>query len=250
MPAKLSVNLNAIAMLRNRRDLPWPDVARFGRLALEAGASGLTVHPRPDQRHIRFSDLPVLRALIDDDFPSAEFNIEGYPTEDFLVLCEKTEPEQVTLVPDDPSQATSDHGWDFRKHKAFLTETVARLKSKGMRVSLFADGDGDAQAVAVARETGADRIELYTGPYGGCFDNPDKATQEIDLLGRTADAALACGLAVNGGHDLTVANLPALMKRIPMLAEVSIGHGLTADALEYGMAETVRRFRRACGQTF
>ncbi|NGO62873.1 pyridoxine 5'-phosphate synthase [Rhizobium daejeonense] len=250
MPAKLSVNLNAIAMLRNRRDLPWPDVARFGRLALEAGASGLTVHPRPDQRHIRFSDLPVLRALIDDDFPRAEFNIEGYPTEDFLVLCEKTEPEQVTLVPDDPSQATSDHGWDFRKHKAFLTETVARLKSKGMRVSLFADGDGDAEAVAVARETGADRIELYTGPYGGCFDNPEKATQEIDLLGRTADAALACGLAVNGGHDLTVANLPALMKRIPMLAEVSIGHGLTADALEYGMAETVRRFRRACGQTF
>ncbi|ATN34792.1 pyridoxine 5'-phosphate synthase [Rhizobium sp. ACO-34A] len=249
MPAKLSVNLNAIAMLRNRRDLPWPDVARFGRLALEAGASGLTVHPRPDQRHIRFSDLPVLRALIDDDFPHAEFNIEGYPTEDFLALCERTEPEQVTLVPDDPSQATSDHGWDFRKHKTFLTETVARLKSKGMRVSLFADGDGDAEAVAVARETGADRIELYTGPYGGCFDNPEKAAREIDLLGRTADAALACGLAVNGGHDLTVANLPALVKRIPMLAEVSIGHGLTADALEYGMAETVRRFRRACGQT-
>lgn len=249
MPAKLSVNLNAIAMLRNRRDLPWPDVARFGRLALEAGASGLTVHPRPDQRHIRFSDLPVLRALIDDDFPHAEFNIEGYPTEDFLVLCEQTEPEQVTLVPDDPSQATSDHGWDFRKHKAFLTETVARLKSKGMRVSLFADGDGDAEAAAVARETGADRIELYTGPYGGCFDNPDKAAQEIELLGRTADAAFACGLDVNGGHDLTVANLPALMKRIPGLAEVSIGHGLTADALEYGMAETVRRFRRACGQT-
>ncbi|WP_113447308.1 pyridoxine 5'-phosphate synthase [Rhizobium cremeum] len=248
MPAKLSVNLNAIAMLRNRRDLPWPDVARFGRLALEAGASGLTVHPRPDQRHIRFTDLPVLRALIDDDFPHAEFNIEGYPTEDFLVLCEKTEPEQVTLVPDDPSQATSDHGWDFRKHKAFLSDTVARLKSKGMRVSLFADGDGDADAVAVARETGADRIELYTGPYGGCFDNPEKAAREIDLLGRTADAALACGLAVNAGHDLTVANLPALMKRIPGLAEVSIGHGLTADALEYGMGETVRRFRRACGQ--
>ncbi len=248
MPAKLSVNLNAIAMLRNRRDLPWPDVARFGRLALEAGASGLTVHPRPDQRHIRFTDLPVLRALIDDDFPHAEFNIEGYPTEDFLVLCEKTEPEQVTLVPDDPNQATSDHGWDFRKHKAFLSDTVARLKSKGMRVSLFADGDGDADAVAVARETGADRIELYTGPYGGCFDNPEKAAREIDLLGRTADAALACGLAVNAGHDLTVANLPALMKRIPGLAEVSIGHGLTADALEYGMGETVRRFRRACGQ--
>lgn len=144
MPAKLSVNLNAIAMLRNRRDLPWPDVAHFGQLALAAGASGLTVHPRPDQRHIRFSDLPVLRALIDDSFPKAEFNIEGYPTEDFLVLCEKTQPEQVTLVPDDPSQATSDHGWDFRKHGVFLKEVVERLKAGGMRVSLFADGDGNA----------------------------------------------------------------------------------------------------------
>lgn len=248
MPAKLSVNLNAIAMLRNRRDLPWPDVARLGRIALQAGASGLTVHPRPDQRHIRFTDLPVLRALIDDAFPQAEFNIEGYPTEDFLALCEATEPEQVTLVPDDPSQATSDHGWDFAKHKSFLSDVVARLKGRGMRVSLFADGDGNAEAVSQARETGADRIELYTGPYGGCYDNQDKAAQEIDLLGRTADAALSVGLGVNAGHDLTVANLPALIKRIPKLAEVSIGHGLTADALEFGMAETVRRFRHACGQ--
>lgn len=249
MPAKLSVNLNAIAMLRNRRDLPWPDVASLGRIALKAGASGLTVHPRPDQRHIRFTDLPVLRALIDDEFPQAEFNIEGYPTEEFLALCESTEPEQVTLVPDDPSQATSDHGWDFAKHQAFLTGVVSRLKARGMRVSLFADGDGNEEAVRLAHETGADRIELYTGPYGGCYDDPDRAAREIALLGKTADAALAVGLAVNAGHDLTVANLPALVARIPQLAEVSIGHGLTADALEYGMAETVRRFCRACGQT-
>lgn len=249
MPAKLSVNLNAIAMLRNRRDLPWPDVAHLGRIALKAGASGLTVHPRPDQRHIRFSDLPVLRALIDDEFPKAEFNIEGYPTEEFLVLCEATQPEQVTLVPDDPSQATSDHGWEFAKHGEFLKGVVGRLKSNGMRVSLFADGDGDEAAVLAAKATGADRIELYTGPYGGCFDDPDGARVQLDLLGRTADAALKAGLGVNGGHDLTVANLPALARRIPHLAEVSIGHGLTADALEYGMAETVRRFCRACGQT-
>lgn len=248
MPAKLSVNLNAIAMLRNRRDLPWPDVAHFGRIALAAGASGLTVHPRPDERHIRFSDLPVIRALIDDEFPEAEFNIEGYPTEEFLALCEATEPEQVTLVPDDPSQATSDHGWDFVRHGDFLSAVVSRLKKGGMRVSLFADGDGDAKAVERAKATGADRIELYTGPYGGCYDKPDEVARHLDLLGRSADAAIACGLAVNGGHDLTVANLPALMRRIPRLAEVSIGHGLTADALEFGMAETVRRFRRACGQ--
>lgn len=249
MPTKLSVNLNAIAMLRNRRDLPWPSVENIGRIALQASAAGLTVHPRPDQRHIRFSDLPVLRALIDDEFPHAEFNIEGYPSEDFLALCESTEPEQVTLVPDDPGQATSDHGFDFRTQGEMLKPIVARLKRKGMRVSLFADGDGDVEAVKLARETGADRIELYTGPYGGCFDDPEKAAVILEALGQTADAAFAEGLDVNGGHDLTVANLPALVKRIPRLAEVSIGHGLTADALEYGMAETVRRFRRACGQT-
>jgi pyridoxine 5-phosphate synthase len=248
MPAKLSVNLNAIAMLRNRRDLPWPSVVNVGRLALQAGAYGLTVHPRPDQRHIRFTDLPDLRALIDDEFPHVEFNIEGYPSEDFLLLCERTEPEQVTLVPDDPAQATSDHGFDFRRQGEMLKPIVARLKSKGMRVSLFADGDGDEEAVALAKATGADRIELYTGPYGGCYDTPDKAAEMLELLGRTADAARALGLGVNAGHDLTVANLPALAGRIPHLAEVSIGHGLTADALEFGMPETVRRFRRACGE--
>jgi pyridoxine 5-phosphate synthase len=248
MPAKLSVNLNAVAMLRNRRDLPWPSVEHLGHVALQAGAYGLTVHPRPDQRHIRFSDLPVLRALIDDVFPKAEFNIEGYPSEDFLALCEKTQPEQVTLVPDDPAQATSDHGFDFRRHGEMLKPVVARLKASGMRVSLFADGDGDVEAVKLAKATGADRIELYTGPYGGCYDQPEKAREMLDLLGRTADAAHAEGLGVNAGHDLTVANLPALAARIPHLAEVSIGHGLTADALEFGMAETVRRFRRACGE--
>lgn len=248
MPTSLSVNLNAVAMLRNRRDLPWPSVEGLGRIALQAGAAGLTVHPRPDQRHIRFSDLPVIRALIDDEFPQAEFNIEGYPSEDFLELCERIEPEQVTLVPDDPAQATSDHGFDFRATGEKLKPIVARLKKSGMRVSLFADGDGDVEAVKLAKATGADRIELYTGPYGGCFDDPLKAADMLDRLGRTADAAFAEGMGVNAGHDLTVANLPALVARIPALAEVSIGHGLTADALEYGMAETVRRFRRACGQ--
>jgi pyridoxine 5-phosphate synthase len=249
MPTKLSVNLNAVAMLRNRRDLPWPSVEGLGRIALQAGASGLTVHPRPDQRHIRFTDLPILRALIDDEFPQAEFNIEGYPSEDFLQLCEQTQPEQVTLVPDDPSQATSDHGFDFRATGEMLKPIVGRLKKAGMRVSLFADGDGDIEAVKLAKATGADRIELYTGPYGGCFDDPDRGAKILGMLGQTADAARAEGLEVNAGHDLTVENLPALVRRIPYLAEVSIGHGLTSDALEHGMAEAVRRFRRACGQT-
>lgn len=245
MPAKLSVNLNAIAMLRNRRDLPWPSVAGLGRIALAAGAHGLTVHPRPDQRHIRFADLPSLRALIDDEFPRAEFNIEGYPTEQFLDLVERTEPEQVTLVPDDPSQATSDHGWDFAGQADFLRPVLRRLKAKGFRVSLFADPD--PAGFDVARDLGADRVELYTGPYGSFHDDPANAAKELEKLGKAADAALALGLAVNAGHDLTVANLPALAGRIPHLAEVSIGHGLTADALEFGMAKTVGRFLAACG---
>jgi pyridoxine 5-phosphate synthase len=244
---RLSVNLNAIAMLRNRRDLPWPSVTGLGAQALAAGAYGLTVHPRPDQRHIRFSDLPEIRALIDDEFPAAEYNIEGYPTEAFLDLVEANQPDQATLVPDDPSQATSDHGWDFEKDGSMLTPIISRLKKLGIRVSLFADGDGDAEAMAFAAETGADRIELYTGPYGGHYDEPGKAAAAIELLGATADAAIANGMGINAGHDLTVANLPPLRNRIPGLLEVSIGHGLTSDALQYGMTEAVRRFLSACG---
>lgn len=245
MPAKLSVNLNAIAMLRNRRDLPWPSVSGLGRIALAAGAHGLTVHPRPDQRHVRFTDVPEIRALIDDEFPKAEFNIEGYPSEDFLQLVEKHQPEQVTLVPDDPIQATSDHGWDFAGQQAFLKPVVARLKKGGFRVSLFSDAD--PAGVAAARDTGADRIELFTGPYGACYSDPAGAAKQLELLGKTADAALAAGLAVNAGHDLVVDNLTPLMRRIPRLAEVSIGHGLTADALEHGMPATIKRFLKACG---
>ncbi|MEM9734615.1 MAG: pyridoxine 5'-phosphate synthase [Pseudomonadota bacterium] len=246
MAVDLSVNLNAVAQLRNRRDLPWPSVVGMGRIALQAGAQGLTVHPRPDQRHIRFTDLPDLRALIDDEFPTALFNVEGYPTDDFLDFCENTQPEQVTLVPDDPSQPTSDHGWDFPKQHNYLAPMVARLKGSGFIVSLFCDPE--PEMAKWAAETGCDRIELYTGPYGATYDNPAQAAEAVEALGQTADAARAVGLGCNAGHDLTVANLPPLVARIPDLIEVSIGHGLTADALEYGMAETVCRFRAACGQ--
>jgi pyridoxine 5-phosphate synthase len=248
MPAKLSVNLNAIAMLRNRRDLPWPSVTGFGRIALSAGAHGLTVHPRPDERHVRRTDVPAIRALIDDEFPAAEFNIEGYPTGDFLALVEVAQPEQVTLVPDDPEQPTSDHGWDFVANRDMLKAIVARLKRSGARVSLFADPDANEAQIAAAKATGADRIELYTGPYGGCHDDSAKAAKELEKLRKTAALAQAAGLGVNAGHDLTVENLPALAKAIPQLAEVSIGHALTADALEHGMGETVRRFNRALGR--
>ncbi|MEQ8399466.1 MAG: pyridoxine 5'-phosphate synthase [Roseitalea porphyridii] len=251
MPTHLSVNLNAVALLRNRRDLPWPSVTHLGRIALQAGAHGLTVHPRPDERHVRFSDLPEIRALIDDWFPEAEFNIEGYPSEAFLDLVEANAPEQVTLVPDDPNQATSDHGWDFAGQGNFLRDCVQRLKGQGMRVSLFCDPDAGEEGIAAALATGTDRVELYTGPYGACHDSTTEAAAQVDLLRRTADAARAAGLGVNAGHDLTVANLPALVAAVPDLAEVSIGHGLTADALEFGMTGAVKRFLAALdlGQT-
>ncbi|MEL6967577.1 MAG: pyridoxine 5'-phosphate synthase, partial [Pseudomonadota bacterium] len=183
MATALSVNLNAVAQLRNRRDLPWPSVVGLGRIALAAGAHGVTVHPRPDERHIRRSDLPDLRALLDDEFPDAEFNVEGYPSEDFLALAISVQPEQITLVPDDPAQATSDHGWDFKQHEALLTDIVGRLKATGTRVAMFADAE--PEQVVYAAKTGADRIELYTGPYGGAHDDPSHAGFELEKLSET-----------------------------------------------------------------
>lgn len=245
MPTHLSVNVNAIAQLRNRRDLPWPDVVALARIALEAGAAGITVHPRPDERHIRRGDVFDLVAMIRQEFPAAEFNIEGYPDERFLALCEEAKPDQVTLVPDDPAQATSDHGWDAAKDAALLKDVVARLKASGFRVSLFLDAD--PALVAGAKATGADRIELYTGPYGHAADEAT-ALDELAKLVATTEAATKADLSVNAGHDLTLDNLPSLIARAPAIAEVSIGHALTADALIHGMAQTVRLYRAACGE--
>ncbi|MEO0637779.1 MAG: pyridoxine 5'-phosphate synthase [Pseudomonadota bacterium] len=247
MPAILSANLNAVALLRNRRDLPWPSVVNLGRIALAAGAGGVTVHPRPDQRHIRFSDLPELRALLDDEFPSAEYNIEGYPSDDFLALCEANAPDQVTLVPDDPSQATSDHGWQVEAQIQSLQAPVRRLKDNGFRVALFVDPDCPSSDLQAARSIGVDRVELFTGPYGATHDSPVAATVAVEMLGATAARAAEAGLEINAGHDLTVENLPALVRAVPHLAEVSIGHGLAAEGLEHGMAGAVRRFVEALG---
>lgn len=247
MPAKLSVNLNAVALLRNRRDLPWPDVVGLGRIALRAGAHGITVHPRPDQRHIRFSDLTPLRALIDDEFPDAELNIEGYPTADFIKLVEEHEPDQVTLVPDDPSQATSDHGWDFVSNHNVLVPVITSLKSRQFRVSCFCDPDAEEAQLIAASEAGADRVELYTGPYGSAFDDGDAAVRALADLTRTSNIAAKYGMGINAGHDLTVANMSGLADAVDDLLEVSIGNGLIADALEFGMEGTVKRFLSASG---
>ncbi|WP_336276555.1 pyridoxine 5'-phosphate synthase [Bartonella sp. CB178] len=241
MAIKLSVNLNAVAVLRNRRNLPWPDIKNIGRIALMAGAAGLTVHPRPDERHIRFSDLPEIHHLISSTSPAAEFNIEGYPSDAFLSLAEKYA-DQITLVPDDPAQSTSDHGWDFFHDSEFLIPIVKRLKEKKIRVSLFANPVVDG--LDIAKATGADRVEFYTGPYGSTLNDRTKQRQELDKLVLAAKKAKELQLGVNAGHDLTIDNLSALVNRIPWINEVSIGHGLIADTLEYGMYETVRRFVR------
>lgn len=244
MVCKLSVNVNAIAYVRNRRTVPWPDLLHLGRIALEAGAVGLTVHPRPDERHIRYADVPLLRDLIRNEFPDREYNIEGYPDERFLGLVEANKPDQVTLVPDAPGQGTSDHGWDFGKTGNVLPPIIQRLKKGGMRVALFVDAD--PKAAGLAKAAGADRIEIYTGPYGDVFE-PVAMKTEFDKVVATGKAAAKTGIDLNAGHDLTRENLPRLVAALPNLKEVSIGHAVIADAMEFGMARTVQLFREAIG---
>lgn len=244
MPCKLSVNVNAIAYLRNRRQVPWPSLEHLGRIALVAGAAGLTIHPRPDERHVRLADVPVLGQLLRREFPGREYNIEGYPDERFLALVEAHRPDQVTLVPDEPGQSTSDHGWDVAANQSRLTDIVDRLHRGGMRVSLFVDPDPAAPALAKA--VGADRVEIYTGPYGGAGDKSHE-THELAKVIATGKAAAAAGVGLNAGHDLTVANLPPVVAALPNLLEVSIGHAVIAEALEFGMAKAVRRFCGAIG---
>ncbi len=240
---RLSVNLNKIALVRNARSLGIPSVTRMAEIALAAGAHGITVHPRPDNRHIRVSDVTELSSLF-AQHPGAEFNIEGNPFHDVLDLVMTIRPDQFTLVPDAPGAATSDHGWNLERDGARLGPLIERVRSAGVRVSLFMDADG--LAVGRAADLGADRIELYTEPYARDFDTPAFA----GTLQRYVDAARAAqrvGLGVNAGHDLNRENLPAFVKAVPQLLEVSIGHALTADALEFGMAATVRAYLTALG---
>lgn len=245
MTCKLSVNLNAIAMLRNRRDLPWPSLTEIGRMALEAGAYGLTVHPRPDERHIRRTDVFEIQDMMRRGYADREYNIEGYPDDRFIEIVEEAKPTQVTLVPDDPSQATSDHGWDFAANMGMLKGLSERFREGGMRVAMFADAD--ASSIALAKEAGADRVELYTGPYGAAHNDPARQAEEMEKLVSAGMMASQSGLGLNAGHDLTLENLPQLVIGLPFLEEVSIGHCITADALLYGMKGAVERYRAACG---
>jgi len=234
---RLSVNVNKIALLRNSRTVGIPSVLRAAELCVAAGAHGITVHPRPDQRHIRPSDANDLRDYL-RDFPNVEFNIEGNPFPEFMALVLELKPTQATLVPDDPSAATSDHGWDLEKDAKRLASLIRTLNECGIRVSLFMDVLSDQWARA--REIGAARVELYTQPYAEAFAR-GSATAALAECAAAARSAQSAGLGVNAGHDLNLQNLPDFCA-IPGILEVSIGHALVSDALEVGLPAAVRAY--------
>jgi pyridoxine 5-phosphate synthase len=239
---RLSVNVNKIATLRNARGGDIPDVVEAARTCIAAGCHGITVHPRPDARHITFQDVFDLAAMM-----TVEFNIEGYPGAEFIDLVLRVRPTQVTLVPDPPGVLTSNAGWNLTSGDAdWLGDLVARFKQAGIRTSLFLDAD--PEQVKRARELGADRIELYTGPYAHAFGTPEG--EEILAAHReAARLARKIGLGVNAGHDLDLKNLPAYVKALKGLQEVSIGHALISDALYMGLTRAVKAYLKAIGST-
>ena len=249
MTTRLSVNLNKVALVRNTRHLGIPSVTRAATLCMQAGAHGITVHPRPDERHVRASDVRELAALM-QAWPDREFNIEGNPFHN-LMACAldlrqgRLPVHQLTFVPDSEGQFTSDHGWNFPADAERLRPVIAQAKSLGARVSLFMDADPEAMAAAYA--VGADRIELYTEPYAAAWGGPQQEAQ-LARFAAAARAALAVGLGVNAGHDLNRDNLQAFIERVPGVSEVSIGHALIADALERGYSATVQSYLRRLGE--
>ncbi|MDE5988899.1 MAG: pyridoxine 5'-phosphate synthase [Duncaniella sp.] len=230
----LSVNINKIATLRNARGENVPDLLKVAADCESFGADGITVHPRPDERHIRRDDVYRLRPLV-----KTEFNIEGYPSDEFLDLVLKVKPEQVTLVPDAPDALTSSAGWNVADHMDFLTSVVDRLREAGIRSSIFVGTD--VENIHLAARTGADRIELYTKPYADLYPKDPEAA--VAPFVEAAQAAFSAGLGVNAGHDLSLVNLAFFHRNIPRLSEVSIGHALICDALYLGLEETIRRYK-------
>jgi pyridoxine 5-phosphate synthase len=232
---KLSVNINKIATIRNARGGNTPNLVDVAKDCERFGAQGITVHPRPDERHIRYEDVRQLQPIV-----TTEFNIEGYPTNDFIELVLRNKPHQVTLVPDSPEVLTSNAGWDTITHQDFLKETVSTFKNEGIRTSLFIETNGDL--IRAAKDTGADRIELYTEDYASHF----KANKEAAIQPYTESALIAqeLGLGINAGHDLSLENLAYFAKNIPGLLEVSIGHALISDALYYGLENTIQMYLR------
>ena len=234
----LSVNVNKVALVRNTRHLGIPSVTRAAVMCLQAGAQGITVHPRPDQRHIRTHDVHELAALL-KAWPDREYNIEGNPFHNLMPFVRELRPHQVTFVPDSEGQFTSDHGWRFPDDAERLRPLVTECRELGVRVSLFMDAD--ASAMVHARAVGADRVELYTEPYAAAFGTPQQAAQ-LERFRAAAQAALDAGLDVNAGHDLNRDNLTPFLRTVPGVSEVSIGHALMADALELGYGATVAAY--------
>lgn len=242
----LSVNVNLVAEIRNRRGLGFPSVTRAAQICLEAGAQGITVHPRPDGRHIRPQDVRELHALLARDWPQAEFNVEGNPFHNLMGFVRELRPHQCTFVPDSEAQRTSDHGWDLRADGARVKPLIDEARALGVRVSLFMDAV--PQDMALAKALGADRIELYTEPFAAAWDTP-RRQQELQRFAAAAKAAQDAGLGVNAGHDLNRENLGGFLRAVPGVIEVSIGHALISDALELGYAETVRQYLAAIARS-
>jgi pyridoxine 5-phosphate synthase len=245
----LSVNLNKVALVRNTRHLGIPSVTRAATLCLQAGARGITVHPRPDERHIRHHDVLDLAELL-QAWPDREYNIEGNPFHNLMDVARAVQARglplhQLTLVPDSEGQFTSDHGWSFPQDAERLRPVVAEAHALGVRVSLFMDAEPDQMAGAKA--VGADRVELYTEPYAAAWHTPQRAEQ-LERFRAAAQAALDAGLGVNAGHDLNRENLTAFLRTVPGVSEVSIGHALMADALELGYAATIADYNRCIAE--
>jgi len=237
----LSVNLNKVALLRNSRGAHNPAPAVAGRLCLDHGAYGLTLHWRADNRHTRAEDVRALRALC--EHRGAEFNLEGDDREELIALAIELQVTQFTLVPVKPGEVTSDHGWDLPRQHDTIAPIIERLKAKGIRTAIFVDANPEMMPAVAA--TGVERIEIYTEPYASAWGTPQLKT-ELDRVKRTAVAAVMAGMKVNAGHDLNLRNTPLLARTVPEIVEASIGHALIADSLYLGLAETVQRYVRAC----
>ncbi|MHC4069987.1 MAG: pyridoxine 5'-phosphate synthase [Planctomycetota bacterium] len=240
---KLSVNLNKIALLRNQRNIGIPDVIESAKTIVKAGAQGVTVHPRPDERHIKYEDARQLKQML-----TVEFNIEGNPfTGKLMELLHELKPDQATLVPDEPSANTSDHGWNLQQNEKRLKPVISQLKDLGIRVSLFMDPD--TEGIRIAKAIGADRIELYTEPYARAFRTSENLEHTLEQFVAAARFANEIGLGLNAGHDLNLKNLGKFCSTVPGILEVSIGHALIADALERGLDNTVKEYLKVLAQS-
>ncbi|MBN1393025.1 MAG: pyridoxine 5'-phosphate synthase [Sedimentisphaerales bacterium] len=240
---KLSVNLNKIALLRNQRNIGIPSVIESAKTVIKAGAHGITVHPRPDERHIKYADVYELAEMV-----TVEFNIEGNPfLGKYMEIVSEVKPDQATLVPDNPEANTSDHGWNVKANIKKLVPVIKKLKDASIRVSLFMDADADG--IKMAKDVGADRIELYTEPYATAFRTGEGADEMLQRYADAARAAGDAGLGVNAGHDLNLKNLGKFLAEVPCVLEVSIGHALIAEALEMGLYNTVKEYLKVLNKS-